>query len=103
VIADPAQMPALHASVTVQALPSSHPVPSGAVGLEQKPLTGLHVPAVWHWSSGTHATGFDPAHAPDWHVSVWVQALPSLHGDPFGAAGFEQEPVPGSHVPATWH
>jgi hypothetical protein len=65
VIAEPEQIPALHASVTVQALPSSHAVPSGAVGLEQVPLTGLHAPVVWHWSSGTHVTGFDPAHAPD--------------------------------------
>jgi hypothetical protein len=32
----------------VQGLPSSHVVPSGAVGLEQAPLTGLHVPATWH-------------------------------------------------------
>ena len=40
---------------------------------------------------------------PVWHVSVWVQGLPSLHPVPFGAAGFEQAPVDELHVPATWH
>ena len=41
--------------------------------------------------------------APDWHVSVCVQASPSLHAVPFAAAGFEHAPVAGLHVPATWH
>ena len=50
-----------------------------------------------------HTTGFDPVHTPVWHVSVCVHALPSLHAVPFGAAGFEQAPVPELHVPATWH
>ena len=27
-------------------------------------------------------TGFAPVHVPAWHVSVWVQALPSLHAVP---------------------
>ena len=40
---------------------------------------------------------------PDWQVSVCVQALPSLQAVPFAAGGFEQRPVPVSHVPATWH
>jgi hypothetical protein len=44
-----------------------------------------------------------PAHAPFWQVSVCVQALPSLQAVPFVATGFEQAPVAGSHVPATWH
>jgi len=50
-----------------------------------------------------HATGFDPVHVPLWHESLCVQALPSLHLVPFVAAGFEQEPDVGSHVPAAWH
>ena len=58
---------------------------------------------MWHGSLGVHTTGFDPVHAPAWHVSVCVHALPSLHAVPSGAAGFEQLPVPGSQVPATWH
>jgi hypothetical protein len=36
-------------------------------------------------------------------VSVCVQALPSLHGEPFGTVGFEHVPVPGLQVPAVWH
>ena len=48
-------------------------------------------------------TGLRPVHAPAWHVSVCVHALPSLHAVPFVAAGFEHAPVAGLHVPATWH
>ena len=48
-------------------------------------------------------TGFDPVHVPPWHVSVCVQALPSLQLVPFAAAGLEQAPLVGSHVPAAWH
>jgi hypothetical protein len=84
----------------VQALPSLHPVPSGAVGLEQVPLAGSQAPTVWQASLAEQVTGLDPVQAPDWHVSVWVHALPSLQAVPFGAAGFEQ-PVAGSQVPAT--
>ena len=40
-------------------------------------------------------------HVPDWQVSVWVQALPSLHADPFGLTGFEQAPVPLLQVPTS--
>ncbi len=50
-----------------------------------------------------HVTGFDPTHVPFWQVSVCVHAFPSLHVVPFDAMGFEQVPVDGSHVPATWH
>jgi hypothetical protein len=31
-----------------------------------------------------------------------VQAFPSLQETPFAAAGFEQRPVAGAHVPTTW-
>src|SRR5581483_3754278 len=48
------------------------------------------------------ATGFAPTHAPCWHVSVCVQALPSLQLAPSGFAGFEHTPVCGSHVPVSW-
>ena len=50
-----------------------------------------------------HVLGLDPVQTPLWHVSVWVQALPSLQLVPFVAFGFEQTPVAGSHVPVTWH
>ena len=42
-------------------------------------------------------------HVPAWHVSLCVQALPSLHDEPFAFAGFEHVPVAVSHVPALWH
>jgi hypothetical protein len=48
-----------------------------------------------------HVTAFEPEQVPFWHVSVCVQALPSLQVVPFAAVGFEHVPVVGSHVPAT--
>jgi hypothetical protein len=100
---EPVQAPFSHASVWVQALPSLQVVPFAAVGFEQAPVDGLQVPATWHWSLAAHVTGFAPAQTPAWHVSVCVHALPSLHVVPLAAAGFEQAPVVGSQVPATWH
>src|SRR5205814_1115890 len=47
--------------------------------------------------------GFTPVQVPASHVSVLVQASPSLHAVPFGFAGFEHAPVAGLHVPASWH
>jgi len=95
--------PVWHVSVCVHALPSLHVVPFEAVGFEQEPVDGLHVPTVWHWSLAVHVTGFDPVHTPVWQVSVCVHALPSLHVVPFETVGLEQVPVDGLHVPATWH
>jgi hypothetical protein len=43
-----------------------------------------------------------PVQTPAWHESVRVQAFPSLHVVPAGAAGLEQAPEEVSHVPATW-
>jgi hypothetical protein len=48
------QLPAAQASPTVHALLSLQVVPSGAVGLEQKPVEGLHVPATWQASDAVH-------------------------------------------------
>ena len=45
--------------------------------------------------------GFEPVQTPDWQVSVWVQALPSLQPVPLALAGLEQVPL--LHTPATWH
>src|SRR5204863_2203686 len=44
----PAQLPPWQESPVVQALPSLQAVPSGALGLVQLPVAGLHVPATWH-------------------------------------------------------
>jgi len=100
---EPVQTPVWHVSVCVQALASSHAVPFGAFGFEQAPVAGSHVPATWHWSLAVHVTGLEPVHVPAWQLSVCVHASPSLHAVPFGALGFEQLPVAGSQVPATWH
>jgi len=99
----PVQTPAWQASVWVQALPSLQAVPFAAAGFEQAPLVGSQVPATWHSSDAAQVTGFPPVQTPAWQASVWVQALPSLQAVPFAAAGFEQEPLAGSQVPATWH
>ena len=85
----------------MQAFASLHAMPSGAVGFEQTPAPGLHVPASWHPSLGTHTTGGPLAHAPATHASPWVHPLPSVHVLPSGFTGFEHRPVEGVHVPAT--
>src|SRR3989442_1146213 len=97
------QLPLWQVSVWVQALPSLHAVPSAALGFEQVPVAGSHVPATWHWSRAVQVTGLLPTQLPLWQVSVWVQASPSLHAVPSALVGVEQVPVAGSHVPATWH
>src|SRR2546425_263170 len=78
-------------------------VPSVAFGVEHGPVAGFQVPAMWHWSLAVQMTGLEPVQVPDWHVSVWVHALPSLQLVPSVAFGFEQVPVAGLQVPATWH
>src|SRR5215813_9370574 len=95
--------PAWHVSAWVQAFPSLQLVPSAFAGLEQMPVCGSQVPALWHWSVVVQVTGFVPTQAPAWQESLWVQALPSLQLVPSAFAGFEQVPVCGSQVPALWH
>lgn len=99
----PVQTPATQVSVCVQALPSLHDVPSTLLGFEQVPVVGSQVPAEWHWSLAAQVTGFPPVQTPATQVSVCVHALPSLQPVPFAAFGFEQVPVVGLQVPATWH
>src|SRR5436189_17348 len=97
------QVPRWQVSVWVQALPSLHAVPLLAFGLEHWPVAVLQVPATWHWSSAVQTTGFEPVQVPLWQVSVWVQALPSLHAVPLPAFGLEHWPVAVLELPATWH
>src|SRR5208283_714845 len=96
------QTPAWH-EFRSQGLPSLHPVPSGLLVLEQAPVVGSQVPATWHWPAAGQVTGLDPVQTPLMHASLRVQGLPSLQVVPSGAAGLEHVPLPGSHVPATWH
>jgi hypothetical protein len=97
------QLPFWQVSFRSQALPSLQAVPFAAAGLEHAPVAGLHVPALWHWSEAEHVTGLPPAQTPDWHASLCVQALPSLHDVPLVATGFVHAPVVGLQVPAAWH
>jgi len=99
----PVHTPAWHVSVWVQAFPSLHALPSALAGLEHAPVVGLHVPASWHWSDAEHDFALPPVHTPAWHVSVCVQAFPSLHVLPSALAGLEHTPLVGLHVPASWH
>ena len=99
---EPVQTPASQTSVCVQALPSLQAVPLALLGFEQVPLAGSQTPASWHWSEAVQVTGFVPMQDPFWQVSVWVQALPSLHRVPLALRGWLHTPVLGSQVPAKW-
>jgi hypothetical protein len=74
-----------------------------ATGLEQTPVTGLQVPAVWQASLEVQTTEFEPVQVPAWQESVCVQALPSLQEAPFAATGLLQTPFEGLQVPTLWH
>ena len=76
----PVQMPAWQLSVCVQRLASLQELPSALAGLEQAPVEGLQVPAVWHWSAAAQVTGLPPVHEPPGRCRTVVQALPSLQG-----------------------
>src|SRR5262245_29021819 len=78
-------------------------VPAGWGGFEQAPLDGSQAPAWWHESVALQTTGLEPAQMPLWQVSVWVQALPSLHALPSVFGGLAHRPVDWSQVPASWH
>lgn len=95
------QVPDWQLSACVQALPSSQAAPFGLAGWEH-PVAELQVPAIWHWSTAVHVTGFVPRQVPAWQVSVAVQGLSSLQVVPLGLFGeAEQTPVVLLHVPAT--
>jgi hypothetical protein len=98
----PAQVPDWQVSVCVQKLLSLQLVPLDFATGAGQPLAGTHAPTVWHWSA-VQVTGLPPEQAPDWQVSPIVQALLSVQVVPFATVGFEQSPVAGAQVPATWH
>jgi len=97
---EPVQTPLWHVSLCVHAFPSLHVVPLAALGFEQRPLPGLHVPAMWHGSLAVQTVGVPDVQVPDWQVSPLVHAFPSLHAVPFAAFGFEQAPDDVLQVPA---
>jgi len=97
----PVQVPARQVSVLVHRLLSLQTVPSFLAGFEHVPLVESQLPAVWHWSLAVQVTGLAPVQVPAWHVSLCVQALPSLQPEPSFLVGFEHVPLVASHVPAT--
>jgi hypothetical protein len=101
----PVHRPAWQVSVWVHAFPSEQLVPLAlGTGGEHWPVAGTQVPGALHASPLVQTTGLAPVHAPFWHVSVWVQALPSLHDVPLATGtGAEHWPVAGLHVPAPLH
>jgi hypothetical protein len=68
----PLQVPALHASLVVQALPSLH---ATVLAELTQPALGSHESLV-HTLLSLQLTAL-PTHAPPAHVSPWLQALPS--------------------------
>src|SRR2546426_12529363 len=92
----PTQMPASQASVRVQALPSSQPVPSGLAGLLQTPDAGLQGPAGWRWRAAVPTAGVAPTQTPGWQGSLCVDALAALQLVPFGLAGVLAAPAAGA-------
>jgi hypothetical protein len=99
---DPTHAPAWQVFVWKQGFVPVHAVPSALAGLEHVPVAGLQTPATWHWSDAAHTTGFVPTHAPALQASLVVQAFPSSHVVPSGAATSPQVPFCGLHTP-TWH
>ncbi len=76
----PTQLPAWQASLRVQAFPSSQAAPLVLAGFEHFPVDGLYMPGSWQASSAVQVTALLPTQRPvASQVSVWVQALPSLH------------------------
>ena len=100
--AEPAHTPDVHASLLVQASPSSQAAPSGFAGFEHAPESGLQVPGSWHGSDAAHATGSPPTQVPPTQVSTCVHASPSSQGKPPSFSSWTQAPVAGSQC-ATWH
>jgi hypothetical protein len=96
----PAQVPAVQASVWVQALPSLHEVPFGAVGVVQVPVDSWQMPWVWQ-AAGAGQTMALPPQTPPVHRSAVVQRRLSSQGVPSGLAEPPtHRPEVGLQVPA---
>ena len=76
---------------------------AGLGGFEHTPVVGSHGPTSWHSSRAVHVTVLVPVQVPPGKCPLCVQAFLSSQGVPLAAAGFEQVPVAGLHVPAAWH
>ena len=65
---------------------------TGSLG-PHTPVPVSQTPGRWHRSDAGQFTGELPVHTPAWQLSVWVQALLSLHAVPSAFAGLEHAPV----------
>jgi len=99
---DPLQVSGLSQAVSSE-LP--HAVPGFAGGPDsQRPLVVLQFSGpLQTFPSLVQVVVVPTWHDPFWQLSPTVHALPSVHDDPFARSGFEQTPVAGLQVPATWH
>src|SRR5947207_565025 len=84
------QLPFWHVSPSVQVLPSSHGL---VLFVWTQPLAGLHVSVVQTFMSSQLGAG-PPTQLPPMHVSLVVQALPSLQE---AVLGVWTHPVAGTH------
>ena len=80
-----------------------HVASSSRVRVEQVPVPGSQVLALWHSSAAAHITGLLPVQAPPWHVCVCMHLSTPSHVVPSIAAGVVHCPVFRLHAPATWH
>jgi len=100
---EPVHVPDWHVSVWVHAFPSLQVVPLGRGEASHASEVSLQTPMLHALVWAEQSRAGPAVHVPLWHVSLTVQNSPSLQLVPFGAAGLEQVPVVGLHVPATWH
>src|SRR5882672_1195272 len=96
---DPAQVPALQTSLSVQISASLHDVPFSGVGSKTQPLAGLQLSKVQPFES-LQTTVPPPTQLPPLHTSAVVHALPSLQLAPFRGVGSNAQPVAGLQVSA---
>ena len=93
-------MPPLQTSPVVQALPSSQ---EAVLSVCVQPVAGVAGVVGAAVAVVAVRAAAPPTQTPPLQVSAVVQALPSVQLVPFGLFGFEQMPVPGLQVPASWH
>ena len=87
----------------MHAFPSLQVVPLGRGEASHASKVSLQTPMLHALVCAEQSRAGPAVQVPLWHVSFTEQNRPSLQVVPFGAVGFEQVPVVGLHVPATWH
>ena len=99
----PVHTPAWQVSFSVHALPSLHVVPLAAVGFEHARCSGCRCRRCGTGPPRCTSPGSIPVHDAAL-AGVGLRAgVAVVACGPVGGLGFEQAPVAGLHVPATWH